>query len=245
MHLALPSILVLLATVVFMTLERLFPGRQLPNSKGWYLRAILITLCQIAITLVTNKIWVKLFHSVSLFNLSKLGSPFFQGFICWFVGTFFFYWWHRLRHENGFWHIFHQLHHSPKRIEAITSFYKHPIEILADSALSAIVIYVLLGVTLQGAFWFNFFAATGEYFYHSNLKSPKWLKYIIQTPELHSIHHQLDVHKYNFSDIPLWDRIFGTYRDADEFAEQCGFPNNNERKLGKMLLFKDVYNDAP
>ena len=244
MHLALPTILIIVATSIFMTLERLFPGRELPNSKGWYLRAILITLCQVGITLMTNKIWIKVFHGFSFFNLSKLESPFFQGFISWFIGTFFFYWWHRLRHRNGFWHIFHQVHHSPKRIEAITSFYKHPIEILSDSALSAIIMYVLLGVTLQGAFWFNFFAATGEYFYHSNLKSPKWLKYIIQTPELHSIHHQLDVHKYNFADIPLWDRIFGTYKDTNEFAEQCGFPNNNERKLWKMLLFKDVYNDS-
>jgi hypothetical protein len=34
---------------------------------------------------------------------------------------------------KGFWLIFHQLHHSPSRIEAVTSFYKHPIEILKDT----------------------------------------------------------------------------------------------------------------
>jgi hypothetical protein len=56
-------------------------------------------------------------------------------------------------------------------------------------------------------------------------------------PKLHSIHHRLDVHRYNFNDIPLWDRMFGTDKDADAFAPQCGFPRDNERKLGRMLLF--------
>jgi len=244
MNLALPSILTAFSTIVFLTLERFFPGRELPNSKGWYIRVLAINFCQLAITLTTNKIWITIFGGFSLLHLANIHLPAAEGFIGWFAGTFFFYWWHRLRHQRGFWQVFHQLHHSPQRIEALTSFYKHPVEILADSALSAVVLYVLLGASLEGAFWFNFFAATGEYFYHSNLKSPKWLKYIIQTPELHSVHHQLDVHQYNFADIPLWDRLFGTYKDTDEFAEKCGFPNNNERKIWKMLAFKDVYNDS-
>jgi hypothetical protein len=36
--------------------------------------------------------------------------------------------------------------------------------------------------------------------------------------------------------------MFGTYRDAEAFAGRCGFPGEAERKLGRMLLFKDVYN---
>jgi fatty acid hydroxylase family protein len=75
-----------------------------------------------------------------------------------------------------------------------------------------------LGASLEGALWFNCFAAIGEFFYHSNVRSPRWLKYVIQTPELHSIHHQLDVHRCNF-----------------------GFPRDNERKLGRMLMFRHVY----
>lgn len=243
MNLALPTICIFISTIIFFTLERIIPGRELPNSNGWYVRVLAINGCQLFITFSTNHIWIKLFGGISLFNINSLQMPVLEGFIGWFVGTFFFYWWHRLRHQNGFWVIFHQLHHSPQRIEVLTSFYKHPIEILADSILSAIIMYVLLGSSLEGAFWFNFFAATGEYFYHSNLKSPKWLKYIIQTPELHSIHHQLNVHKYNYGDIPIWDKLFGTYKDTNTFAEKCGFPNNNERKIWKILTFKDVYND--
>ena len=85
------------------------------------------------------------------------------------------------------------------------------------------------------------FAATGECFYHANLKTPKWLRCFIQNPELHSIHHEYDAHKYNFSDSPIWDRLFGAYKDTRTFTERCDFPEGAEHKLPEMLIFKDVY----
>jgi sterol desaturase/sphingolipid hydroxylase (fatty acid hydroxylase superfamily) len=237
----LPTALMILATVVFLALERAFPGRQLPHSNGWYTRAILVNLAQLLITLATARLWIGIFGDLSIFKLSDWKMPLAEGFVGWFVGTFFFYWWHRLRHAKGWWLVFHQIHHSPSRIELLTSFYKHPIEIFSDALLSALVLYPLLGCSLMGAFWYNFFAGVGEYFYHANMRTPGWLRYLIQTPELHSIHHQFDVHQYNFSDIPLWDRMFGTYKDTTEFADRCGFPTGAEEKLIPMLAFKDVY----
>jgi sterol desaturase/sphingolipid hydroxylase (fatty acid hydroxylase superfamily) len=237
----LPTIITILATIFFLIIERLKPGRKLPQIKNWYYQAILINLVQLLITLATARLWIEIFGEISLFKISNWQSQILQGLFAWFIGTFFFYWWHRVRHLKGFWLIFHQIHHSPSRIEAITSFYKHPIEILSDAILSALILYPLLGCSMMGAFWYNCFAGIGEYLYHSNIKTPKWFRYFIQTPELHSIHHQFGVHKYNFGDIPIWDRIFGTYKDTTKFAERCGFPKNAENKLKEMLLFKDVY----
>jgi sterol desaturase/sphingolipid hydroxylase (fatty acid hydroxylase superfamily) len=94
--------------------------------------------------------------------------------------------------------------------------------------------------SILGAFWYNFFAATGEYFYHANLHCPRWLRFLIQTPELHSIHHQYHVHAFNYGDLPLWDRLFGTYQDSTDFVERCGFEAGAEQRLGDMLLFQDV-----
>jgi sterol desaturase/sphingolipid hydroxylase (fatty acid hydroxylase superfamily) len=162
----LPSMLVVLATIIFLVLERMFPGRDLPKAKGWYWRALLVNFVQLGITLATARLWIRLFH-LSVFHLSAWHMPLAEGFVGWFVGTFFFYWWHVLRHKNGFWLVFHQVHHSPSRIEIATSFYKHPIEVLSDAILSALVMYPLLGSSMMGAFWYNFFAATGEYFYHA------------------------------------------------------------------------------
>lgn len=238
-----PTQLVVIATILFLVLECVFPGRDLPKAPGWYGRALLMNLAQLAIILATARLWIDLFGGLSLFHLSNWNAPLLEGFVGWFIGTFFFYWWHRLRHLKGFWLVFHQIHHSPSRIEMATSFYKHPLEILSDAILSALVLYPLLGCSMMGAFWYNFFAATGEYFYHANIPTPAWLRFLIQTPELHSIHHQFDVHRFNFSDIPLWDRLFGTYKDTTTFVDRCGFPKGAEERLGAMLAFKDVYQE--
>ena len=61
------------------------------------------------------------------------------------------------------------------------------------------------------------------------------------TIKVNSIHHQLDVHKFNFGDITWWDRLFGTFKEADDFAPECGFPKDNETKVWDILKFKDVY----
>lgn len=137
--------------------------------------------------------------------------------------------------------MFHQVHHSPSRIEVLTSFYKHPLEIAADSILAAFFIYWVCGGTAEAGAWTSFFGALGEYFYHSNLRTPKWLGWFIQRPEHHSIHHQLDVHRYNFGDVTLWDRLFGTFKEAENFVESSGFPGRQEEKLVAMLFFEDVY----
>ena len=131
----LPPALTVLATIVFLAMERIFPGRELPHSGSWYPRAIFLNLVQLAITLATARLWFRIFGDLSLFKLSHWHAAPLEGFFGWFVGTFFFYWWHRLRHLNGWWLAFHQIHHSPSRIEILTSFYKHPIEIFVDAVL--------------------------------------------------------------------------------------------------------------
>jgi sterol desaturase/sphingolipid hydroxylase (fatty acid hydroxylase superfamily) len=235
-----PTLLTIVTTALFLMLEPLYPGRRLPDSPGWYVRSLAVNFVQLAITLATGELWQRLFTGGSVLHLAVWRFPLAEGFIGWFIGTFVYYWWHRLRHQDGFWRIFHQVHHSPARIEILTSFYKHPVEILANAILSAAILYPLLGCSLLGAVGYNFFAATGEYFYHANLKTPAWLRYFIQTPELHSIHHQFGVHAFNYGDIPVWDRLFGTYRDATVFSERCGFPDGTEQRLGAMLRFVDV-----
>src|SRR2546423_14816801 len=112
----LPTLLVIVSTMVFLALERVFPGRTLPPSKGWYTRAILVNLAQLAITLATARLWIEVFGDASLFKLSHWDMPLVEGFVGWLVGTLFFYWWHRLRHAKGWWLVFHQIHHSPSRI---------------------------------------------------------------------------------------------------------------------------------
>ena len=241
--LTLATIALIAVTAFFLTRERVRPGRALPRSNGWYTRSIGINLVQLGVTLAVGFYWHQWWQGSSVLLLADIGNPATEGFIGWVVGTFVFYWWHRLRHVNGFWQVFHQIHHSASRIEVLTSFYKHPIEIFVNSLLTSVILFPVLGVSVAAAAWYNLFAATGEYFYHANVKTPRWLRYFVQTPELHSIHHQYDFHACNYSDIPIWDRLFGTYRDTVEFTPRCGFPRRSEEHLGAMLVFRDVYQE--
>jgi hypothetical protein len=86
--LAITSLTIVLAAAAFLILERVRPGRELPNAPGWYARALVVTLFQVGITLVTNRLWVHLFAHISLFDLRALHLPIVEGFIGWFTGTF-------------------------------------------------------------------------------------------------------------------------------------------------------------
>jgi sterol desaturase/sphingolipid hydroxylase (fatty acid hydroxylase superfamily) len=236
-----PLVLIFAIAALFLFLERMFPGRELPHARGWYARAVLLNAAQLGIVVLAGYTWSIWLRGPSVFHLAGTLPPIAEGFVCWFVGTFVFYWWHRARHSSGLlWRTLHQIHHSASRIEVLTAFYKHPVEIAVNSVLSSTIIYVLLGASIDGAAWYNVFAALGEFYYHANLRTPRWTGLFIQRPEQHSIHHQFGVHHYNYGDITWWDRLFGTFRETDEFVERCGYEAPREEHLGRMLLAVDV-----
>jgi sterol desaturase/sphingolipid hydroxylase (fatty acid hydroxylase superfamily) len=77
-------------------------------------------------------------------------------------------------------------------------------------------------------------------FQHANIKTPRWLGFFIQRPEQHAIHHARDVHQYNYSDFPIYDFIFGTYKNPDDYQGENGFYDGGSTRVVDMLMFKDV-----
>ncbi|MFT7297032.1 MAG: sterol desaturase/sphingolipid hydroxylase (fatty acid hydroxylase superfamily), partial [Flavobacteriales bacterium] len=59
------------------------------------------------------------------------------------------------------------------------------------------------------------------------------------------IHHQKGKHFNNFSDIPLWDMLFGTFYNPKKMDGDCGFSEDREAKLTDMIFFKNVNNPYP
>src|ERR1022692_1947467 len=124
-----------LAFLCFMP-ERLLPAWPLPRIKTCPIRVILVNLVQLGVILLAGASWEKWHSSRSLFHLGLSVSPELGGLLAYFVATFVFYWWHRWRHRiDTLWLLFHQVHHSPQRIEVITSFYKHPLEMVVNSLI--------------------------------------------------------------------------------------------------------------
>jgi len=225
-------------------LERLKPGWELPNVQTWPVRVVLVNLIQVGIILMAGVTWEVWLSSSSLFHLSAHASPIVGGVTAYFIATFVFYWWHRWRHEvDLLWRLFHQIHHSPQRIEVITSFYKHPGEMIVNSLIGSVLVYTLLGLSLEGGAIYTACTAIGEFFYHTNVKTPQWVGYFFQRPEMHRIHHQYKRHKNNYGDIVWWDMLFGTYENPKDFLRTCGFDDPREQQLVPMLLYKDVHDN--
>jgi sterol desaturase/sphingolipid hydroxylase (fatty acid hydroxylase superfamily) len=201
-----------------------------------------VNVVQLGVVLLAGVSWERWLSSWSLLHLREAMPDWLGGVVAYCIATFIFYWWHRWRHEvNWLWLHFHQIHHSPQRIEVITSFYKHPIEMIVNSLIGSALVYTLLGLSLEGGAVYTACTALGEFFYHTNVRTPRWVGYLFQRPEMHRIHHQFGRHKNNYGDIALWDILFGTFENPREFTATCGFDDGREQRLGEMLRFRDVH----
>ena len=234
------TLVVVTAALVMVVVELLQPGRRWPQVTGWWLRAALLNGVQIASVFGVGVLFDRHLEGRALWSLAG-ASIYVQVLVGYLVITFVYYWWHRLRHEVLFlWRWFHQVHHSPQRIEIITSFYKHPVEIVGNGLLSSVVLYLVCGLTPEAASITVLITGLAELFYHWNVNTPYWLGFLFQRPESHCIHHQLNHHSQNFSDLPLWDMLFGTFYNPKNWQDTCGFAEDRERRLGPMLLGRDV-----
>jgi len=151
------------------------------------------------------------------------------------------YWWHRTMHRFApLWRAFHQLHHSAERLDTFGAFWFSPLDMIGWTALGSLAMVVVIGITpsaATAAILITFFLGI---FQHTNVRTPRWLGYLIQRPESHSVHHQQGVHHYNFSDLPVFDLLFGTLRNPPDFAPQQGFYQGASSRVLEMLTFRDV-----
>lgn len=221
--------------------ERVWPTTELPRVRAWWARVAVVNLIQLGIVLLAGRTWDRWLQGVSLFHLREQLPVAGQAVVAYLVSTFVYYWWHRLRHESRwFWLLCHQLHHSPRRIEILTAFYKHPVEIAINSLLSAAIVYPLLGCSPAAGAVYTLLTAVAEYFYHWNVRTPYWLGFLVQRPESHRVHHKYRHHTQNFADLPIWDALFGTFHNPRSSPDRCGYDVRREDRFDDMLAFREV-----
>ena len=234
--------LIMVVALLWFVLERVITGWPQPKVRTWPLRALAINVAQFCIVLTAGVTWERWLASWSIFSLSQTVGPISGGLVAYFIATFVFYWWHRVRHESDFlWRMLHQIHHSAQRIEVATSFYKHPLEMTLNSIIGSLLVYTVLGLNLEAGAVYTLCTAIGEFFYHASVRTPHWIGYFFQRPEMHRIHHQYGRHKNNYSDIVWWDMLFGTYENPEQIECRCGFDDAREQRLLDMLAFRDVH----
>lgn len=241
---SLPDLLLIAAAAVFpvlMLAERLWPARHQPHIKGWPVIGIGFFIAYALIAVLLPLQLPASWFEASLLPGAELGVA--GGTIVGYLATTFVgYGWHRAAHRVPLlWRLFHQMHHAPHRLDAAGAFVFHPSEMLMYTAIGLVVNALVLGLDPVAASIVGFLGVFNTVFQHANLRTPRLLAWLIQRPEAHSIHHAYGVHGWNYSDFPLWDKLFGTYRIASDFQPRVGFGHGESRRWTAMALFRDVH----
>lgn len=234
------SIIVLTIFGSMLLLQILIPGRKLPRIRGWYLRASVVFVIYFYLSAYLPLFWDNYLSQFQLFDLGSV-NPFLSAFIALLVFEFLIYIWHRTMHQTHWlWRSFHQMHHSAERVDALGAFYFSPLDMIGFTLLGSLSLVVIVGISPEAATYFLYASIFLAIFQHSNIKTPQWLGYIIQRPESHSLHHGRGIHRYNYSDLPIFDILFGTFKNPEHFSECSGFYDGASERIPEMLLFKDA-----
>lgn len=224
----------------FLLLDFIIQRRHYDKTRHWRLRAALVTAAIFFFSGEVALFWGKLFGDAHLFDLGTIGLwGVLPGIL---VYELFHYGYHRAAHEwNWLWRASHQMHHSAESLDAFGANYLHPLDAAVFATLGSLVLFPLLGLSLEAGVVTALFLTFNAMFQHANISTPHWLGYLIQRPESHNIHHGRGVHRYNYSDLPLWDMVFGTFRNPRRLEDvQCGFYKGASARLVDMLVGRDV-----
>lgn len=232
----------LLALVV---IERFWPVRQFEEVPGWRIKCVVFMPVVIGVAASVPYLMAGVIGGVALLPGHELGvvGGTLVGIL---VSELIVYWAHRLHHSvDVLWRWIHQLHHSAERIDVFGAAYFHPLEILEGTAVGVVMFNVVLGLAPEAAFLAALWQAFNAVFQHGNIKTPTWLGYFVQRPEAHALHHERGLHHFNYANLPLWDMVFGTFRNPVAWQGAAGFYTGASRKTLPMLLGRDISGGAP
>jgi sterol desaturase/sphingolipid hydroxylase (fatty acid hydroxylase superfamily) len=225
----------------FLILELVWRARRYEAPRGWRLRALAVSAAVFGVSLGAGRLWAAVLPQWSLVDGAALGA---WGGAA--VGIFVYelahYWYHRAAHRfDWLWRLGHQMHHSAESVDAFGAYYLHPLDAALFTTWAVLVFFPLLGLSPEAGAIASAFLAFNAAFQHANIRTPRWLGYLIQRPESHGVHHGRGIHRYNYSDLPLWDMVFGTFRNPDrrETPVAAGFYHGGSGRLGAMLAFRE------
>jgi sterol desaturase/sphingolipid hydroxylase (fatty acid hydroxylase superfamily) len=134
------------------------------------------------------------------------------------------YWAHRFMHTRWAWR-FHAFHHSPTSLNWFSGTRGSPVHFILTLAPSTLMSSLFLFSEARWIFFATLlFDVVSQHLSHSNIQLPfaRALERVIVTPRMHFVHHHPNViytnTNYGFY-FSIWDRLFGTYVDADDVKE--------------------------
>lgn len=225
----------------FILLDAFRGSRRYKKARGWRVRGVIVTVAAVWLSITIATGWATLLGDFSLYDLSGLGTAL-GAVVGILVYELVHYWYHRAVHRfDWLWRLAHQMHHSAESVDAFGAYYLHPVDVFFFTTWASLVFVPILGLSGEATAIAAVFLTFNAMFQHANIKTPRWLGYIIQRPESHCVHHGRGIHHYNYSDVPLWDMIFGTFVNPHHGDEMdAGFYNGGSTRIPEMLMFQDV-----
>lgn len=224
--------------------EALAPARPLPEVPGWKWRGVSALIAFFFVSSYLPLMWGEYLGQFTLVDLTGLGTwgGALAGLLAYEAGVYF---WHRSLHGSSIlWRSFHQMHHSAERVDTYGAFWFSPLDMIGWTVLGSLTLVAVVGITPEAATVVLLATSFLAMFQHANIRTPQWLGYFVQRPESHARHHQRGVHAGNYSDLPLFDLLFGTFRNPREFPSEGGFYHGASARVGEMLCFRDVSTPA-
>lgn len=239
-----PITLTMLAMFAALALaEHLFPGRRLPRVPRWRTRALAVFGLYLLMSSYLPLLWADALAPLQLFDLA--GWPTWAaaalGLV---VYELFAYAYHRGMHGIDAWfRLSHQMHHSAERLDVYGAFWFSPLDIVGWTLVPSVAL-TLLGLPPAAATATILVVTFLGIFQHANLRTPRWLGYLVQRPESHTIHHARGIHAKNYADLPLIDMLFGSFENPCRFEHETGFWEGASARVLDMLLARDVSRPA-
>jgi len=220
--------------------ETLAPGRPLPRVPGWRARGLASLGSYFFLSSYLPLLWDGALARYQILDLTGLGVAG-GAIVAVLIYELAVYLWHRALHGSKWlWRAVHQMHHSAERLDTYGAFYFSPLDMIGWTLVGSLVLVVGFGVAPGAVTIFLLVTAFLGFFQHTNVRTPRWLGYWIQRPESHTVHHAVGLHAYNYSDLPIWDLAFGTFRNPEGFEHETGFHSGASARIWDMLTFRDV-----
>ena len=218
-------------------------GRPWPERAGWQATGAILFLLLCTINALVSGALGRVIPNVHLFDGAGWGIACGTviGYLMVSLGNALL---HAAYHRfDVLWRHVHQLHHAPSRLDVAGVMYQTPLEMAANAVLFFVVTRLVLGLDPIATMLCAYLGAFYGMFQHFNARTPRWLGWFIQRPEAHCEHHHRGVHAGNYSDLPLWDMLAGTYSNPHDFEGELGFAPDAAARVGDMLRGRDV--EAP
>ncbi|KXX69779.1 sterol desaturase family protein [Flammeovirga sp. SJP92] len=148
---------------------------------------------------------------------------------------------HYLNHKIKWFWLFHLIHHTDTHVDTTTANRHHPGESVLRLMATTLGV-LIIGAPIWMIFLYQSLSVILSQFNHANIVLPKKvdqiLSWIIVTPNMHHVHHhfQQPLTDTNFGNIfSIWDRVFGTYAEADNSTLVYGVDTHMESEENSRI----------